>query len=200
MRIRAAVHALLVLLAVSFGSCPGTASADAEMKLAGLADVPPSGAGGTLSLPLAPGAAPVVINLTFGIPSLSIPVEITHSTHVESETGLPVSLTDGDRVTVEAIVVQGVLRASRLKVDEFPELELNGTATGLPASGVTLPLAAGTTVDLIVTLGASGIDVPVRLTSKTKFHGQSLTVHNGDKVKVEAGVQGNHVVATEIKR
>jgi hypothetical protein len=97
-------------------------------------------------------------------------------------------------------VVQGVLRASRLKIDEFPELELNGTVKGLPAAGVTLPLAAGTTADLIVTLGTSGIDVHVRLTSKTKFHGQSLSIHNGDKVKVEAGVQNNLVVATEIKR
>ena len=200
MRTRTAVRSLLVLLAVSFGSWSGIAWADAEMKLAGFADVPPSGDGGTLSLPLAPGATPVTINLTFGVPSLKIPVEITHSTHVESETGLPVALTDGDRVTVEAIVVQGVLRASRLKVDEFPELELNGTATGLPASGVTLPLAAGTTVDLIVTLGTSSIDVGVRLTSKTKIHPPSLTIENGDKVKVEAGVQNNLVVATEIKR
>jgi len=195
-----AIRTLVILLAVVFGVWSGTASADAEMRLAGFADVPPSGAGGTLSLPLAPGATPVTINLTFGVPSLTVPVEITHSTHVESETGLPVALTDGDRVTVEAIVVQGVLRASRLKVDEFPELELNGTVKGLPASGVTLPLAAGTTADLVVTLGTSGIDVPVRLTSKTKFHGQSLTILNGDKVKVEAGVQNNLVVATEIKR
>ena len=200
MKARTAVRSLLILLAVSFGPWSVIASADAEMKLAGFADVPPSGAGGTLSLPLTPGATPVTVNLTFGVPSLSIPVEITHSTHVESETGLPVTLTDGDRVTVEAIVVQGVLRASRLKVDEFPELELNGTAKGLPASGVTLPLAAGTTVDLIVTLGTSGIDVGVRLTSKTKIHPPSLTIENGDKVKVEAGVQNNLVVATEIKR
>ena len=195
-----AMRALVILLAVLFGVWSGTASADAEMKLGGFADVLPSGAGGTLSLPLAPGATPVTINLTFGVPSLTIPVEITHSTHVESETGLPVTLTDGDRVTVEAIVVQGVLRASKLKIDEFPELELNGTVKGLPAAGVTLPLAAGTTVDLTVTLGTSAIDVPVRLTSKTKVHGLSLTIHNGDRVKIEAGVQNNLVVATEIKR
>ena len=195
-----AMRALVILLAAMFGVWSATASADAEMKLAGFADVPPSGAGGTLSLPLAVGATPVTINLTFGVPSLTIPVQITHSTRVESETGLPVTLTDGDRVTVEAVVVQGVLRASELKIDEFPELELNGTVKGLPAAGVTLPLAAGATVDLIVTLGTSAIDVPVRLTSKTKVHGQSLTIHNGDRVRIEAGVQNNLVVATEIKR
>jgi hypothetical protein len=190
----------VALLAVLFVAWSATAWADAEMKLAGFADVPPSGTGGTLTLPLPPGATPVTINLTFGVPSLKIPVEITHSTHVESETGLPVTLTDGDRVEVEAVVVQGVLRASRLQIDEFPELELNGTVKGLPAAGVTLPLAAGATADLVVTLGTSGVDVPVRLTSKTKFHGPSLTIQNGDKVKVEAGVQNNLVVATEIKR
>ena len=195
-----AARSIVILLALLFGVWVGTASADAEMKLAGFADVPPSGAGGTLSLPLAPGATPVIINLTFGVPTLTIPVEIAHSTHVESDTGLPVTVTDGDRVTVEAIVVQGVLRASRLKVDEFPELELNGRASGLPAAGVTLPLGAGATVDFVVTLGTSAIDVPVRLTEKTKVHGHSLTIENGDKVKVEAGVQNNRVVATEIKR
>ena len=188
-------RSMLMALAV-VGIWAATAWGDAEMKLAGFADVP----GATLSLPLDPGATPVTINLKFGVPSLTIPVEIAHSTHIESDTGLPVTITDGDRVTVEANVVQGVLRASRLKVDEFPELELHGRASGLPAAGVTLPLGAGVTVDFVVTLDASGIEVPVRLTEKTKIHGQSLTIENGDKVKVEAGVQNNHVVATEIKR
>ena len=61
---RIAVHALAILLAVSLGPWGGTVSADAEMKLAGFADVPPSGAGGTLSLPLAPGASPVTTEIT----------------------------------------------------------------------------------------------------------------------------------------
>ena len=195
---RAAVFSFLALLGLIVGLWSGPASADAEMTLAGFADVP--GGGGPLSLPLAPGATPVTINLKFGVPSLTIPVEIVHSTHVESDTGLPVAVTDGDRVTVEASVVQGVLRASRLKVDEFPELELNGRASELPEAGVALPLGAGATVDFVVTLGTSGIDVPVRLTEKTKIRGQSLTIENGDKVKVEAGVQNNRIVSTEIKR
>ena len=189
-------RSILLALTLVFTIWAGSAWADAEMKLAGFADVPDA----TLSLPLDPGATPVTINLKFGVPSLTIPVEIAHSTHIESDTGRPVTITDGDRVTVEANVVQGVLRAFRLKVDEFPELELHGSASGLPAAGVTLPLGAGVTVDFVVTLDTSGIDVPVRLTEKTKIHGQSLTIENGDKVKVEAGVQNNHVVATEIKR
>ena len=48
----------------------------------------------------------MTINLKFGVPSLTIPVEIAHSTHVESDTGLPVTVTDGDRITVEAVVIQ----------------------------------------------------------------------------------------------
>ena len=81
---------------------------------------------------------------------------------------------------------------------DVPSVTIRSTV--VPAAGVTLPLAAGATVDLIVTLGTSAIDVPVRLTSKTKVHGQSLTIHNGDRVRIEAGVQNNLVVATEIKR
>jgi hypothetical protein len=195
---RIAVLSTLALLGLLLGPWSGTASADAELKLAGIADVP--GSGGTLSLPLPAGASPVTIQVTFGIPNVTIPVEIAHSTHVESVTGLPVTLADGDRITVEAQVVQGVIRASRLQIDEFPELELSGSAKGLPAAGVTLPLAAATTVDFIVTLGASEVDVPVRLTANTKFHGPSLTIRNGDKVQVEAGVRNNAIVATEIRR
>ncbi len=193
---RIALLSTLALLSLLLGPWAGTASADAELKLAGFAQ----GTGGSLSLPLPAGASPVTIHVTFGIPSVTIPVEIAPSTHVESTTGLPVTLTDGDRITVEAQVVQGLIRASRLQLEEFPELELSGSAKGLPAAGVTLPLAAGTTVDFTVTLGASGVDVPVRLTANTKFHGPSLTIRNGDPVRVEAGVRNNAIVATEIGR
>ena len=102
-------RSILVALTLVFTIWAGSAWADAEMKLAGFADVPDA----TLSLPLDPGATPVTINLKFGVPSLTIPVEIAHSTHIESDTGRPVTITDGDRVTVEANVVQGVLRADR---------------------------------------------------------------------------------------
>jgi len=196
--VRTFALASLAVLAVLVGWWPTIAAADAEMRLAGFADVPPTGSGGTLSLPLAPGSDPVTIHVTFGVPSLSIPVEISHSTHIDSDDGLPVSLTDGDRIIVEAVVAHGVLKATRLTIEEFPELELNGTVHGLPAAGVALPLASGT-VSFTVTLGTSGVDVPVTVTAKTKVKG-SFTLHNGDKVKIEAGVQNNAVVATELKR
>ena len=195
---RVAVFSFLALVGLVIGPGSGTASADAELKLAGFADVP--GSGGTLSLPLPGGTSPVIINLTFGIPSVTIPVEITHATHIGSDVDLPAALTDGDRITVEAVVVQGVVRASRLQIDEFPELELAGTAKGLPAAGVTVPLASGATADFIVTLGASGVDVPVRLTAHTKVKGAPFTIFDGNKVQVEAGIQNNAIIATEIRR
>ena len=49
-------------------------------------------------------------------------------------------------------------------------------------------------------LGASGIDVPVRLIAHTKIKGAPFTIYNGDKVQGEAGVQNNAIVATEIRR
>ena len=80
------------------------------------------------------------------------------------------------------------------------ELELAGTAKGLPAAGVMVPLASGATVDFLVTLGKSAVDVPVRLTAKTEVKGAPFTIHNGDTVRVEAGVLNNAIVATEIRR
>ena len=186
----------LTLLVVLLGAA---APASALLKLAGFADVSPVGTGGTLTLPLPQGASPVTIHITFGVPSVSIPVEITRTTQIEFDDGLPVTLADGDRIRVEAVVNDGVIRAVKLEIEEFPDLELRGTASGLPAAGVSLPLATGATVNFIVTLGSSDVDVPVRLTDKTKVRGGDFTLHNGDPVRVEAAVKNNAIVATEIR-
>jgi hypothetical protein len=191
-----AMVASLTLLTVVLG---GAAPASALLKLAGFVDVPPDGAGGTLTLPLAQGASPVTIHVTFGVPGVSIPVEITRTTQIEFDDGLPVTIGDGDRIRVEAVVNGGVIRAVKLEIDEFPDLELRGTASGLPAGGVNLPLAAGATVNFIVTLGSSDVDVPVRLTDKTRIRGGHFTLQNGDPVRVEAAVRNNAIVATEIR-
>ena len=188
--------ASLTLLAVVLG---GAAPASALLKLAGFVDVPPDGAGGTLALPLAQGASPVTIHITFGVPAVSIPVQITRTTQIEFDDGLPVTLADGDRVRVEAVVNDGVVRAVKLEIDEFPDLELRGTASGLPAAGVSLPLATGATVNFIVTLGSSDVDVPVRLTDKTRVRSNNFRLENGDPVRVEAAVQNNAIVATEVR-
>jgi uncharacterized protein DUF5666 len=185
-----AVIALLLLI-----PWPGLASADeADIKLKGFADVP----GTSLSLPV---ASTVTINITFGIPSVTVPVQVTPSTKIKSELGPPVTLADGDSVKVKARVVGNALVASRLEVEAFPELEVIGTVSGLPAGGVMLPLPAGTTVDFVLTL-VSGVDLPIRLTSSTKVdHGSmmmTLTINNGDTLEVEAAVRDNRLVATQV--
>jgi hypothetical protein len=108
-------------------------------------------------------------------------------------------LVDGDAVKVKMAVAGSVLRASRLEVEAFPELELTGLAAGLPPAGVTLPLGPGTTLDFVVSLGTSGVNVPVRLTASTKVHDAPTIIRNGDLVRVETVVRGGFVVATEIK-
>jgi hypothetical protein len=194
-----AVIALVAVLAAPSAQ-PAWADQDdnrgREMTLAGFADVP----GSSLQLPLPAGASPVTINVTFGLPSLTIPVQVTTSTRIKSDFGLPVVLTDGDRIQVDLHVVGTNLQADRIEVEAFPELEVIGTAKSLPTAGITLPLAAGTTVNFAVTLGASGIDVPVRLTSSTKIKGHLTALHNGDVIQVEAAVRNNVIVVTEIKK
>ena len=185
--------ALLTLL----GTASPSAAADAgDIKIRGFAGVP----GTSLTLPLPSGAAPVIVEVTFGVPSVTIPVQVTSDTKItgKSRSGAVV-VTDGDAVKVRAALVGNVLRASRLELEDFPELELTGLAKGLPAAGATLPLAAGATLDCVVTLGASGVDVPVRLTSSTKLDEKPTTIHNGDLLRVEAAVRGGRIVVTKLK-
>jgi hypothetical protein len=195
---RMTVLSTLVLLGLLVGPGSRMAWADSDMTLAGFADVLPVGAGGTLSLPLPAGSSPVTINVTFGIPSVTIPVQISTSTRIKSDVGLPVTLTDGDRIKVKIVAGTGVLRATKLEIEAFPELELVGTVKGLPAAGVTLPLPTGTTVDFTLALGVSAVEVPIRLTAGTKVHHKPLTIKNGDTIRVDAAVRNNAIVATEI--
>ena len=191
---RIAIVSALTSLALLLG-CAAAMAADSEIKVKGFADVP----GPSLVLPLAAGAPPVTIDVTFGVPSVTIPVQITPATKIKTKSGRPISVADGDAIKVEMVVVGSVLRATKLALEAFPELELVGLAGSLPAAGVTLPLAPGATVDCIVTLDTSAIDVPVRLTASTKLHDAPLTIHNGDRLRVEAVVRGGFIVATKLK-
>jgi hypothetical protein len=185
--------ALVVLLC---SALPGVAADEGDIKVRGFAGVP----GTSLTLPLPDGAAPVMIDVTFGIPAVTIPIQVTSDTEIKKKGKSPaILLADGDAVKIRASVVGNVLRASRLELLDFPELELIGVVEDLPAAGVDLPLAAGTTQDMDVQLGASGVDVPVRLTSKTKLDASSITLHNGDVVRVEAVVRGGVIVVTKLK-
>jgi hypothetical protein len=183
----------LAFLILFLGAAPAVAD-DSDIKLKGFAGVP----GSSLTLPLPDGAAPVTIDVTFGIPAVTIPLQITSDTKIKSKSSGSVLLTDGDAVKIRAAVVGSVLRASRLELGDFLELELTGVVEGVPAAGVALPLAPGTTLDFVVSLGTSAIDVPVRLTSSTKVN-DAPTLHNGDLVRVEAVVRGGLVVVTKLK-
>jgi hypothetical protein len=177
---------------------PAASRAASDLSLAGLADALPAGPGGSLTLPLAPGSAAVTLIVSLGVPALPIPVEITAATVVESPLPVPVTVVDGDRVKVEVAQVQGVLRASKIEVENFPDIKLVGTVKGLPASGVTLPLPAGSTVDFIVSLGVSSADVPVRVTSTTRIEAGPLTLGNGTLVEVEAVMYDFALLATAL--
>jgi hypothetical protein len=191
---RIAVVSALASLTLLLGFAAAMAS-DSEIKVKGFADVP----GTSLVLPLAAGASPVTIDVTFGVPMVTIPVQITPSTKIKMKSGRPITVSDGDAIKVEMVVAGSVLRATKLALEPFPELELVGLAGDLPAAGLTLPLAPGSTFDFSVTLGASGVQVPVRLTASTKLHDAPLTIHNEDLVRVEAVVRGGVIVATKLK-
>jgi hypothetical protein len=182
----------LAFLVLSSGAGPAMAD-ESDIRLKGFAAVP----GSSLALPLPGGAAPVTIDVTFGEPAVTIPVQLTSDTKIKSKSG-GVLLSDGDAVKLRAVVVGSVLRATRLELEDFPELELIGVVDGLPAAGVALPLAPGTTLDFIVSLGTSGIDVPVQLTSSSKVN-DSPTLHDGDVVRVDAVVRGGLIVVTKLK-
>ena len=54
--VRTTILSTLLMLGLALATWPGVASADDEFKIAGFVDVPPTGSGDTLKLPLA--AAP----------------------------------------------------------------------------------------------------------------------------------------------
>lgn len=186
--------ATLVLALVSFSIAWAS---DSELKLAGLADVPPTGPGGALTLPLASGSPPVTLLVSLGEPAILVAVQITPSTAIEAESFLPVTLVDGDRVKIEGLLTGGVLQATKLEIEDFPELQLPGTAQGLPASGVALPLPSGASVVFTLSLGSSG-SVPVRVTSSTRIDEGPGVLMNGASMQVEGILRDSVVEATEL--
>jgi hypothetical protein len=177
-------------------SWAGLVSADSDLKIAGFVDVPPTGAGGTLDLPLASGDPPVTILVNIGTPAIQVPVQITSSTKIKGK-GNAVTLGDGDRVKVDIEIVGSTIVATKLERDKFPEIELRGTLSGLPAAGLPLPLLGGTTATVTLTV-VPGVTVPVVLTSSTKIKDIAPVLTNGQIVTVEAVFKGGQLVATKI--
>jgi uncharacterized protein DUF5666 len=190
------VAVALVGLVLAAGA--GLAYAGSDVKVAGLVDVLPVGPGGTLTLPLAPGAAPVFLQIGVGTPSVPVTVQITPATVIKAESGLPVTITDGDRVKAEVVAVGGVLRTLKLEVENFPEAEFIGMVTGLTGGPVTLPLPAGQSRSFLVSLSLSGADIPVTVTSATKVEQGPVTLSNGQTVQVETVLQNGQLLVTEI--
>ena len=107
------------------------------------------------------------------------------------------TLTDGDRVKIEAVLVGNTIHATELVLEQFPDVEIKGTASGLPSGGLSVPLAQGTTVGVVVTV-APGVTVPVVITENTKTEGGPEGIANGDTVTVDAVLKNGQLVVTEI--
>jgi Domain of unknown function (DUF5666) len=178
----------------------GSNQSRSEIKLKGFVAVAPPGPGGTLTLPLPAGAAPVVVTVSFGVPAVTVPVTITPATQVEVERALPpVTIADGDALEIEARLVGAVFEATRVELEDFPELELRGTVQGLPAGGVSLPLGPSATLDFTLFLGASGLTVPIRVTSVTRLEDGPFVLTDGALIDVEAVIRDSRIVATELE-
>ncbi len=176
---------------------PGIVLGDSEVKLSGFVDVPPAGPGGSLTLPLPEGASPVTVFLSIGIPTVVIPVIITPQTEIEAEEGSSVTIVDGDRLEIEAMVVSTSIFALEVEVEPFPELELICVTEGLPPGGVPLPLAPGTTLNF--TCDFAGFDLPVRLTSAAKVEDAPFTLTNTLPIRIEGAVRDGAIVITELE-
>jgi hypothetical protein len=100
-----------------------------------------------------------------------------------SETGRQVRLIDGDRVKIHGVIADDVIRATKLELEEFPEIEVRGTASNLPAGGVTLPVPSGITIHFTVTLV---------LTEHAKVEGRH-TLANDDTVRIDAVLKDNQL-------
>jgi hypothetical protein len=187
---RSVIVSILWAVGLVLLSWPGPAAADDELKIAGFV----AGLGGPLNLPV---AFPVTIQIQLGIPMVQIPVLITPSTAVKSETGQQV-LTNGDRVKIEAVIAGGAINATELKLEAFPEIEVTGTASGLPPAGISLPLAPNALpVTFQLTL-VPGVTLTVVLNGNTKVEDEPLTLTNGAVVEIEAAVRNMMLVVTEI--
>jgi hypothetical protein len=169
-----------------------------RLWLEGFVDVPP----GTLALPLGPADPAVDVVVTFGVPAVQVVVTITPDTRVRNDKGheVPVDLTDGDRVQLSIQVVGDVLWARSLRVEEFPELKLQGVAQGVPGGALALPLGPGATAGFEVRLGGSTVVLPVVLTADTKLDPDTFTLEDGDLIQVKALVNDLQIVAVKLER
>src|SRR5215510_6457266 len=136
-RIAALLGLALLVLLCSASPVVADPKDEGDILVRGFVMVP----GPNLVLPLSGSA--VMIDVTFGIPAVTIPIQVTEDTKVKTKgQGQSIVIADGDAVKIKAEVDGTVLRASRLELLDFPELDLIGFVEQLPDTGLHLPLAA----------------------------------------------------------
>lgn len=190
---RVGAYGLLVLLLA--GLALPTGAFAKENKLKGfMVNIP----GGSLTLPV---MSDTVITVVLGSPLVPINITVTPATMVEREEGAgAVTLTNEDLVEVEFVITGGKAEATKLKLEDFPEVRLFCTIGGLPMGGLALPLSAGASpVDATCTLGTSGITEPITFTTATRVEGSAFVLMNGDNVEIQGRVRDNRIMVTEIE-
>lgn len=165
--------------------------------------------GGSVTLPLPIGSSPVDFALALGGPSgPELPFRITSDTLVSAEDlderRTTITLRSGDGVKVNARLVNGVIVATELTIEEFIEGEPQGFVVQLPpsVSVVTVPLPPGTSnVPLVLRLGDGndGPNLPIVITSNTTvIGGGSLQIHVSDFIEVKAVLQNGELRAFKV--
>lgn len=165
--------------------------------------------GGSLTLPLTTGSLPVDISLALGGPGgPELPFRITSDTLVSAEDlderRTTITLRNEDGVKVNARLVNGVIVATELTIEEFTEGEPQGFVVQLPpgVSVVTVPLPPGTSnVPLVLRLGDGndGPNLPIVITSNTTvIGGGSLQIRVSDFIEVKAVLQNGELQAFKV--
>jgi hypothetical protein len=185
---------LSVAILVALVLRPDLGRTEADVNLKGSVEILPAGPGGTLVLPLPPGAAPVTIQVLLGSPALQLAIVVTANTFAEPS---PLTLVDGDSVKIAGRLAGGAIVATEIEREDFPEIRLRGIAQGLPGSGA-LPLPPGVVVDFVIALGVPGGDIPVRLTSAARLEHGPFVLANGSPIEIEGRLQEGRVRITEI--
>jgi hypothetical protein len=179
----------------------GASAGERDGKIKGLAAGVP---GGSITVPLPDGVAPVEFQVTFGSPSISFPVILTSATDVDVEEG-PSILSNGDAVEVEgSINAEGKLLLDELELEDFLELEIDGLIVDIPTvdNTLTLPLAPGSpSVTVLFSLVVSGATFPMVITPATQVEGSTstLVLNEGDRVEFEAVFRDGEIRVQKIE-
>jgi hypothetical protein len=162
--------------------------------------------GGSLTLPLAPGSPGVTITLFLGgTGGPAVPIMVTPNTKVEAEddkeeVSESITLIDGDLIEVRGKLQNGQIVATKIELQEFPEIKVFGSVD-VPGTSLTLPLAPGSpgvTITLFLG-GTGGPAVPIIVTPSTRVRGgTTLTLHDNDFIAAKTLLRSGQIVAVKI--